>query len=46
MRAELFEVIARYRHGAGEAPEGSAPVVLQVQAFPVGAAALPPTGDG
>ncbi|MFB6872325.1 ArsR/SmtB family transcription factor [Streptomyces sp. NPDC056323] len=57
MRSELFEVIARYRHGAGEAlevpeapevrsaPEGSSPVVLQVQAFPVPGAALRPTGD-
>ncbi|MCX5098504.1 helix-turn-helix domain-containing protein [Streptomyces sp. NBC_00053] len=45
MKSELFEVIARYRHGAGEAPEGSAPVVLQVQAFPVPGTALPPAGD-
>ncbi|MFD9006253.1 ArsR/SmtB family transcription factor [Streptomyces sp. NPDC059582] len=35
MRAEIFEVISRYRHGEGEAPEGSSPVALQVQAFPV-----------
>ncbi|MCT2546706.1 transcriptional regulator [Streptomyces atratus] len=45
MKSELFEVIARYRHGAGEVPEGSAPVVLQVQAFPVPGTALPPAGD-
>ncbi|GAA1305638.1 helix-turn-helix domain-containing protein [Streptomyces sanglieri] len=45
MKSELFEVIARYRHGADEAPEGSAPVVLQVQAFPVPGTALPPAGD-
>ncbi|WP_371095315.1 ArsR/SmtB family transcription factor [Streptomyces sanglieri] len=45
MKSELFEVIARYRRGAGEAPEGSAPVVLQVQAFPVPGTALPPAGD-
>ncbi|MFB8032489.1 ArsR/SmtB family transcription factor [Streptomyces sp. NPDC056004] len=57
MRSELFEVIARYRHGAGEAPEvpeatevrgapeGPSPIVLQVQAFPVPGAALRPTGD-
>ncbi|MFB7213014.1 ArsR/SmtB family transcription factor [Streptomyces sp. NPDC056255] len=61
MRSELFEVIARYRHGAGEASEvpeapevrgatevrraseGSSPIVLQVQAFPVPGAALRPT---
>ncbi|MEU2674108.1 winged helix-turn-helix domain-containing protein [Streptomyces sp. NPDC007164] len=45
MKAEIFEVIARYRHESGEAPEGSAPVVLQVQAFPVPGTALPPAGD-
>ncbi|MEU2131334.1 helix-turn-helix domain-containing protein [Streptomyces sp. NPDC018352] len=57
MRSELFEVIARYRHGAGEAPEvpeasevrgapeGSSPIVLQVQAFPVPGAGLRPTVD-
>ncbi|MFG3531020.1 helix-turn-helix domain-containing protein [Streptomyces sp. NPDC047917] len=45
MKSELFEVIERYRRGAGEAPEGSTPVVLQMQAFPVPGAALPPAGD-
>ncbi|MCX4850222.1 transcriptional regulator [Streptomyces sp. NBC_00893] len=45
MKSELFEVIARYRHESGEAPEGSAAVVLQVQAFPVPGTALPPAGD-
>ncbi|MEV5199361.1 winged helix-turn-helix domain-containing protein [Streptomyces sp. NPDC053720] len=45
MKAEISEVIARYRHESGEAPEGSAPVVLQVQAFPVPGTALPPAGD-
>ncbi|MFD7493625.1 ArsR/SmtB family transcription factor [Streptomyces sp. NPDC059832] len=45
MRAEIFEVISRYRHGASEAPEGSSPVVLQVQAFPVPGTGQPPTGD-
>jgi DNA-binding transcriptional ArsR family regulator len=45
MRAEIFEVIARYRRSGSEAPEGSAPVTLQVQAFPVPGTALPPAGD-
>ncbi|MEU9314851.1 helix-turn-helix domain-containing protein [Streptomyces sp. NPDC048295] len=45
MRTEIFEVVCRYRHGASEAPEGSAPVVLQVQAFPVPGAALSPAGE-
>lgn len=45
MRAEIFEVISRYRHEEGEAPEGFSPVALQVQAFPVPGAALPPAGD-
>ncbi|MES9511855.1 helix-turn-helix domain-containing protein [Streptomyces sp. NPDC000609] len=44
MRTEIFEVISRYRHGEGEAPEGSSPVVLQVQAFPAAGTALPPAG--
>ncbi|MFE9648198.1 hypothetical protein ACFYO0_29595 [Streptomyces sp. NPDC006365] len=35
LRAEIFEVISRYRHSATEAPQGAAPVSLQVQAFPV-----------
>ncbi|MCX5409116.1 helix-turn-helix domain-containing protein [Streptomyces sp. NBC_00335] len=41
MRAEIFQVISRYRHGADEAPEGSSPVALQVQAFPVPGTAQP-----
>ncbi|MGW1409679.1 ArsR/SmtB family transcription factor [Streptomyces sp. NPDC002403] len=45
MRTEIFEVVCRYRHAASEAPEGSAPVVLQVQAFPVPGTALPPAGE-
>ncbi|MFE7616739.1 ArsR/SmtB family transcription factor [Streptomyces sp. NPDC057496] len=45
MRAEIFGVIARYRRGGSEVPEGSAPVTLQVQAFPVPGTALPPAGD-
>ncbi|MEL5953357.1 helix-turn-helix domain-containing protein [Streptomyces sp. CLV115] len=45
MKSELFEVIERYRRGAGEAPEGSAPVVLQMQAFPVPGTALTPADD-
>ncbi|MFE6664842.1 helix-turn-helix domain-containing protein [Streptomyces sp. NPDC057697] len=45
MRGEIFEVIARYRNGDGEPSEGCAPVVVQVQAFPAAATALPPTGD-
>ncbi|WP_432164675.1 ArsR/SmtB family transcription factor [Streptomyces sp. bgisy031] len=35
MRAELFEVISRYRAGETEAPASSVPVSLQLQAFPV-----------
>ncbi|MGX1886521.1 ArsR/SmtB family transcription factor [Streptomyces sp. NPDC055287] len=35
MRTEIFEVISRYRRSETEAPQGSAPVSLQVQAFPV-----------
>ncbi|MGW2789818.1 ArsR/SmtB family transcription factor [Streptomyces sp. NPDC001251] len=45
MRAEMFEVISRYRHAESEAPEGSFPVALQVQAFPVPGTALPPAGE-
>ncbi|MFJ7194104.1 MULTISPECIES: helix-turn-helix domain-containing protein [unclassified Streptomyces] len=45
MRTEIFEVVCRYRHGASEAPEGSAPVVLQLQAFPVPGTALSPAGE-
>ncbi|MGX1672610.1 ArsR/SmtB family transcription factor [Streptomyces sp. NPDC055400] len=45
IRAEIFEVISRYRHGESEAPEGASPVALQVQAFPVPGTALPPAGD-
>jgi DNA-binding transcriptional ArsR family regulator len=45
MRAEIFEVIARYRRSGSEVPEGSAPVTLQVQAFPVPGTALPPADD-
>ncbi|MFB6518913.1 ArsR/SmtB family transcription factor [Streptomyces sp. NPDC056401] len=46
LRAEIFQVISRYRHGEEEAPEGAAPVALQVQAFPVPGTALPPAGGG
>ncbi|MFF3213119.1 ArsR/SmtB family transcription factor [Streptomyces sp. NPDC002886] len=46
MRSELFQVIARYHHGEGEAPEGAAPVALQVQVFPVPGTALPRAGGG
>ncbi|HEY9326932.1 MAG TPA: helix-turn-helix domain-containing protein [Streptomyces sp.] len=35
MRAEIFDVISRYRHSEAEAPQGASPVSLQVQAFPV-----------
>ncbi|MET9771288.1 hypothetical protein [Streptomyces sp. NPDC006415] len=35
MRAEMFEVISRYRHSQADAPRGAVPVSLQVQAFPV-----------
>ncbi|MFE2979122.1 ArsR/SmtB family transcription factor [Streptomyces sp. NPDC059258] len=35
MRAEMFEVISRYRHSQADAPQGAVPVSLQVQAFPV-----------
>ncbi|MFJ6491316.1 helix-turn-helix domain-containing protein [Streptomyces californicus] len=35
MRAEIFDVVARYRHSEAEAPPGASPVSLQVQAFPV-----------
>ncbi|MCM1976391.1 transcriptional regulator [Streptomyces sp. G1] len=45
MRAEIFEVISRYRHEESEAREGSSPVALQVQAFPVPGTALPPAGE-
>jgi DNA-binding transcriptional ArsR family regulator len=45
IRAEIFEVVSRYRHGESEAPEGASPVALQVQAFPVPGTALPPAGD-
>lgn len=43
MRAEIFEVIERYRAGGGS--EGAVPVTLQVQAFPVPDTARPPAGD-
>lgn len=43
MRAELFEVIERYRAGGGS--EGAVPVTLQVQVFPVPGTAQPPAGD-
>ncbi|MDV5144223.1 helix-turn-helix domain-containing protein [Streptomyces sp. SBC-4] len=47
MRAEIFQVISRYRHEESEATEGATPVTLHVQAFPVPgtARALPPAGD-
>ncbi|MFF2775610.1 ArsR/SmtB family transcription factor [Streptomyces sp. NPDC058052] len=45
MRAEIFEVISRYRHAEGEAADGAAPVAVQVQAFPVPGGVLPPAGD-
>ncbi|MEU9191251.1 helix-turn-helix domain-containing protein [Streptomyces sp. NPDC048484] len=45
MKTEIFEVISRYRHGESEAPAGSSPVALQVQAFPVPGTAVPPAGD-
>ncbi|WP_411083836.1 helix-turn-helix domain-containing protein [Streptomyces sp. cmx-18-6] len=35
MRAEVVEVISRYRHSEAEAPHGASPVSLQLQAFPV-----------
>ncbi|WP_033952538.1 transcriptional regulator [Streptomyces sp. CNQ431] len=44
MRAEIFEVIERYRADGGES-EGAVPVALQVQAFLVPGTAQPPTGD-
>ncbi|MGA5007315.1 helix-turn-helix domain-containing protein [Streptomyces koyangensis] len=44
MRAEIFQVIERYR-AEGGGSEGGVPVTLQVQAFPVPGTALPPTGD-
>ncbi|MGW4374629.1 ArsR/SmtB family transcription factor [Streptomyces albidoflavus] len=44
MRAEIFEVIERYR-AEGGGSEGGLPVTLQVQAFPVPGTALPPAGD-
>ncbi|MFE7674071.1 ArsR/SmtB family transcription factor [Streptomyces albidoflavus] len=44
MRAEIFEVIERYR-AEGGGSEGGVPVTLQVQAFPVPGTALPPAGD-
>ncbi|MFG2721322.1 helix-turn-helix domain-containing protein [Streptomyces sp. NPDC048416] len=45
MRAEIFEVISRYRHSEAEAPRGASPVSLQVQAFPVPGAVDLDTGD-
>ncbi|MEU6108732.1 helix-turn-helix domain-containing protein [Streptomyces albidoflavus] len=44
MRAEIFEVIERYR-AEGGGSEGGVPVTLQVQAFPVPGTALPPADD-
>ncbi|MCO6752026.1 helix-turn-helix domain-containing protein [Streptomyces albidoflavus] len=44
MRAEIFEVIERYRADGGES-EGAVPVALQLQAFPVPGTARPPAGD-
>ncbi|MFI6862101.1 ArsR/SmtB family transcription factor [Streptomyces sp. NPDC050421] len=35
IRAEIFEVISRYRRSEAEAPQEASPVSLQVQAFPV-----------
>jgi DNA-binding transcriptional ArsR family regulator len=35
MRTEIFDVICRYRREESEASEGSSPVALHVQAFPV-----------
>ncbi|WP_432167062.1 ArsR/SmtB family transcription factor [Streptomyces sp. bgisy031] len=35
MRAELFEVVSRYRASESAAPASSVPVSLQLQAFPV-----------
>ncbi|MFJ4000062.1 ArsR/SmtB family transcription factor [Streptomyces parvus] len=47
MRAEMFEVVSRYRRGEGEAPQGAAPVSVQVQAFPVpGTVDLDAAGSG
>ncbi|ALO06517.1 ArsR family transcriptional regulator [Streptomyces venezuelae] len=45
MRTEIFKVISRYRHGESEAPEGSSPVALHMQAFPVLRPAPPSAGD-
>ncbi|MGV9313511.1 helix-turn-helix domain-containing protein [Streptomyces sp. NPDC003691] len=45
MRAEIFEVVSRYRQDESEAPEGSSPVALQVQAFPVPGTVLPLAGE-
>ncbi|MFI6938632.1 ArsR/SmtB family transcription factor [Streptomyces sp. NPDC050418] len=45
LRAEIFEVISRYRHEESEAPEGASPVTLQVQAFPLPGTALPVAGE-
>ncbi|SCF88950.1 hypothetical protein GA0115255_110126 [Streptomyces sp. Ncost-T6T-2b] len=47
MRAEMFEVVSRYRRGEAEAPQGAAPVSVQVQAFPVpGTVDLDAAGSG
>ncbi|MDH6192630.1 DNA-binding transcriptional ArsR family regulator [Streptomyces sp. CZ24] len=51
MRAEIFEVIERYRADGSTSTstsggsEGAVPVTLQVQALPVPGTALPPAGD-
>jgi DNA-binding transcriptional ArsR family regulator len=45
MKAEIFEVISRYRHAEEDAPDGSSPVSVQVQAFPVPGAMGPRAGD-
>ncbi|MFJ6889261.1 helix-turn-helix domain-containing protein [Streptomyces californicus] len=45
MRADIFDVVARYRHSEAEAPPGASPVSLQVQAFPVPGTVDLDTGD-
>ncbi|MFI1190769.1 helix-turn-helix domain-containing protein [Streptomyces californicus] len=45
MRAEIFDVVSRYRHSEAEAPPGACPVSLQVQAFPVPGTVDLDTGD-
>ncbi|MFF2008305.1 helix-turn-helix domain-containing protein [Streptomyces sp. NPDC058195] len=42
MRDEISAVVARYRDDAGEAAEGTSPVILQVQAFLLPGTVLPP----